>query len=246
MSTIPSLEQLLEAGVHFGHRPSRWHPKMAPFIFGKRSDIHIIDLQKTQEQLQKTGEFLKSLVARGGIVLFVGTKVQAKDAVKRAAQSCGMPYVTERWLGGTLTNFQEVKLIIKRFKMLRDQQEKGELRKYTKKEQIVLGREIKEMEVKIGGIQDLARPPDAMFVVDIKTEMTAVEEATKLGVKVVALCDTNVNPGNIDYVIPANDDATKGIDLLCQTVALMVNEGKASSLQLAAGSADVPMAVKTA
>lgn len=227
MSKLPSLEDMLESGVHFGHRTSRWHPKMAEFIFGARKGIHVIDVEKTAEQLEKVLEFVKGVSAKGGTILFIGTKMQAKEIVKKYATEADMPYVTERWLGGTLTNFQQVKHTIKRFKSLRDQKEKGELRKYTKLEQLMLSREIDEMDVKIGGIQNMTKTPDAVFVVDTRTEKTAVLEARKIGAKVIAMCDTNVNPGLTDYVIPANDDAVKSIDMMCSLVSSAIQEGKA-------------------
>ena len=228
MPNIPSLVEMLESGVHFGHRTSRWHPKMEPFIFGTRGGIHIIDLETTQDQLKAALEFVKGIASRGGTVLFVGTKPQAKDIVKKYAEDAGMPYVTERWLGGTLTNFVQLKVLIKRFKTLREQQEKGELRKYTKKEQLLLDREIKEMNFKIGGIQNLTKTPEAIFAIDTRAEKTAVQEAKKIGTKVIAICDTNINPEKIDYVIPANADAVKSIELITQLVSEAIKEGKAA------------------
>jgi small subunit ribosomal protein S2 len=226
MPNLPSLEEMLKAGVHFGHQTSRWHPKMKDFIFGAHGGIHIVDLEKTREMLPKALDFVKSVVARGGTVLFVGTKRQAQPIVLKYATECGMPHVTGRWLGGTLTNFGQLKNTLKRLRTLKDQREKGELKKYTKMEQIILDREIEEMEVKVGGIQMLERPPEAIFVVDIRTEKTAVEEARVTGTKVVAMCDTNVNPDGVDYVIPANDDAVKAIDLITRLVAEAAREGK--------------------
>lgn len=233
MAKIPSVADLMQAGMHFGHRTSRWHPKMAKFIFGAKSGIHIIDLEKTQEQLEEALNVVKGIAARGGSVLFVGTKAQAKDIVRKAAERCDMPFVTERWLGGTLTNFGQVKKTTKRLKMLKDQREKGELKKYTKKEQILLDREIDEMEEKFGGIQNLEKTPDALFVVDVRSEKTAVMEAVATGVKVIALCDTNVNVTGVDYVIPGNDDAAKSIELVCRAVSDSVKEGKAEQLKAA-------------
>ena len=233
MPTIPSLEDMLQAGVHFGHQTSRWHPKMAPYLFGSRSGVHIIDLETTQKKLAEALDFVKSVVARGGQVLFVGCKRQAKDLVREAAVSAGMPFVTERWLGGTLTNFAQIKKSIKRLKTLKEQQEKGELRKYTKKEQLLIAREIMEMEEKLGGIADMEKLPEAMFVVDVRHEKTAVEEARETGTKIVALCDSNVNPEFVQYVIPANDDAVKGIALMTRLVAEAVKEGKAEAAKAA-------------
>ncbi len=237
MPNVPSLVEMLQAGVHFGHSTSRWHPKMREFIFGSRGGIHIVDLEATQKMLPAALDFVKGVAARGGNVLFVGTKRQAQPIVRKYAEECGMPHITGRWLGGTLTNFQQIKLILRRLRMLKDQREKGELKKYTKKEQILLDREIDEMEDKIGGIQMLEKPPEAIFVVDIRTEKTAVTEASVTGTKVVALCDTNVNPLHVDYVIPGNDDAVKAIDLICSLVAQAVKEGQAEAKKAAAAKA---------
>lgn len=225
MSTIPSLADMLQAGAHFGHRTSRWHPKMARFIFGERSGIHIIDLEKTTQSLDDACAFVKSVAYRGGIVLFVGTKRQARDAVKQAAEACGMPYVNERWLGGTLTNFPQIKLTIKDMLNMKDQREKGELRKYTKKERLLIDRKIEEQEHKIGGIQRMTRVPDAIFILDVRHDKTALEEAKSVGVKVVAVCDSNVNPESVDYIIPGNDDAVKSITLFANTISEAIKEG---------------------
>jgi small subunit ribosomal protein S2 len=222
---MPSIVEMLQAGVHFGHQTSRWHPKMKDFIFGSRGGIHIVDLEKTQSMLPDALAFVRSVAARGGTVLFVGTKRQAQPIVEKYAKECGMPHVTRRWLGGTLTNFSQLKNTLRRLRTLKDQREKGELKKYTKKEQIILDREIDEMEQKVGGIQMLEKPPEAIFVVDIRTEKTAVDEANVTGTKVVAVCDTNVNPTGVDHVIPANDDAVKSIELMARLVSEAVQEG---------------------
>jgi small subunit ribosomal protein S2 len=221
----PSLIEMLESGVHFGHQTSRWHPKMEEFIFGARSGVHIIDLEKTQTQLANALSYIQGVAERGGTVMFVGTKKQAQDIVKKYAEECGMPYVIHRWLGGTLTNFGQIKHSLKRLKNLKEQRDKGELRKYTKKEQLLLSREIEDLEKKVGGIQDVTTVPDAMFVIDVRNEKTAVKEAKRTGVNVIALCDTNVNPKKIDYVIPANDDAVKSIELMTSLVASVIKEG---------------------
>lgn len=230
---MPSIVEMLQAGVHFGHQTSRWHPKMKNFIFGSRGGIHIVDLEKTQQMLPDALAFVKSVAARGGNVLFVGTKRQAQPIIEKYAKACGMPYVTQRWLGGTLTNFAQLKITLRRLRSLKDQREKGELKKYTKKEQIILDREIEEMERKVGGIQMLERPPEAIFVVDIRTEKTAVDEANVTGTKVVAVCDTNVNPSGVDYVIPANDDAVKSIEMMTRLVSEAVQEGAADAKRAA-------------
>ena len=233
MSKLPSLIEMLQAGMHFGHSTSRWHPKMGDFIFGERSGIHIIDLEKTQAQLEASLKKIKEITSRGGIVLFVGTKSQAKDIVKKYAQACSMPYVNERWLGGTLTNFKQLKNSLKRLTSLKDQRDKGELKKYTKKEQIIIAREIEDMDRKIGGIEKMTKVPEAIFVVDIRNEKTAVKEASVTKTKIIAMCDTNVNPLGVDAVIPANDDAIKSIEMVCKLVCDAVKEGKATAAKVA-------------
>ena len=242
---MPTLVEMLQSGMHFGHGASHWHPKMKPYIFGERNGIHIIDLEKTQVQLDAALNTLKEIASRGGIILFVGTKIQAKSIVEKYAEACGMPYVTQRWLGGTLTNFQQLKETLKRLKMLKDQREKGELKKYTKKEQLLLSREIEEMEVKIGGIQHLTKIPDAIFVIDVRTEKTAVKEAQVTKTKVVAVCDTNVNPTGVDAVIPANDDAVKSIELVCKLACEAIKEGKATVAKTIADKAAADKATTT-
>lgn len=232
MSNKPSLVDMLKAGMHFGHSAGRWHPKMKPFIFGERGGVHIINLEKTQEMLDRALDQVKTIISRGGIILFVGTKTQAKSIVKKYAEACGMPYVIERWLGGTLTNFGQIKQSIKRFKMLKDQRDKGELRKYTKKEQLMIQWEIEDMEKRLGGIENMTKIPEAMFVVDIRTEKTAVREAQVTGTQIIAVCDTNVNPQGIDYIIPSNDDAVKTIEMLCKTVSDAVKEGKSQPKEI--------------
>lgn len=250
MSSQPTLVEMLEAGVHFGHQTSRWHPKMEPYIFGERGGIHIIDLEKTQVLLPEALEFMKGVVARGGKVLFIGTKSQAKGIVKKYAEACQQPYVINRWLGGTLTNFPQIKNSIRRLKTLKEQREKGELRKYTKKEQLLLDREIEDLEETVGGIQDLTSVPEAVFVVDIRTEKTAVEEATRTGCKVVAMCDTNVNPKNVDFVIPSNDDAVKAIEMIVHLVSDTLQEGMkiagAAAVKKEASNEKKPAAAKVA
>lgn len=234
MANMPSLEEMLKAGMHFGHSTSRWHPKMKPFIFGSRQGVHIIHLEKTQENLQTALETLKGIASRGGVILFVGTKLQAKAAVKKYADACGMPYVINRWLGGTLTNFGQIKQTLKRMKTLKDQRDKGELRKYTKKEQLMISREIEEMEEKFGGIEHITRTPDAIFLIDVKTEKTALKEANVTGIPVIALCDTNVNPDGVAKIIPGNDDALKSIELVCRLACDAIKDGKANAAKAAA------------
>ncbi|MCI0479538.1 30S ribosomal protein S2 [Candidatus Uhrbacteria bacterium] len=226
MQKIPSLAELLQAGAHFGHRTSKWHPKMKKFIMGSRQGIHIIDLEETRASLERALAFAKQVTSRGGVVLFVGTKKQASDIVEKAALDAGMPYVNRRWLGGTLTNFAVITAMLRKYKDLKRKQEKGELGKYTKYEQLKFDEQIKQLEDKIGGIKDLGRIPDAVFILDIKKDKTALIEATRRGVKVIALCDTNVNPTDIDYAIVSNDDAIKTIDLMANIVAKACKEGR--------------------
>lgn len=224
---LPTLEELLKAGVHFGHQTSRWHPKMAEFIFGARQGVHVIDLEKTLVQLQSVTGFIEELVAKNGTVLFLGTKAQMKSYVRDAAERCGMPFVTERWLGGTLTNFVEISKLIKRYHMLKRMFETGEMqKKYNKREQLTFEREVAELEHRIGGIKTLVKEPDAVIVFDVRSEMTAIKEANRQRIPVIAICDTNVNPGVAQYVIPANDDAIRSIELMTDVVADAVMEGK--------------------
>ncbi len=226
MPEIPTMLEMLQAGVHFGHKASKWHPKMKPYIFGERSDIHIINLELTAQKLKEALDFLKKTTAAGGVVLFVGSKDQAKEIVKRHAVECGMPYVVSRWLGGTFTNFKTIKGVINKFADLKAKRASGALAKYTKKEQLNFQKEIEKLEELVGGIETLVKIPEAIFVVDVKVEETAVREARKKKVPIVALCDTNANPEEIDYPIPANDDAIKSIEMMVGLVAAAVKEGR--------------------
>lgn len=225
MPTTPSLLEMLQAGVHFGHQKSKWHPKMKKFIFGDRQGIHIIDLEKTQKALEKACAFAKQTASRGGVILFVGTKKQAVDYVAKAAESCGMPYVNKRWLGGTLTNYVNMAHLLRGYKDLKRKVEKGELGKYTKFEQQKFGEQVAGYDEKIGGLINMTRIPDAIFIMDIRKDKTALEEATRRGVKVIAVCDTNVNPSDVQFPIPANDDAIKSIELMANTMAAAIKEG---------------------
>lgn len=222
-----SLLEMLQNGLHFGHQVSRWHPKMGGYIFGVRNGVHIINLEKTQEALLKSCEFVANIAASGGTVLFVGSKRQCQDIIRDAALSCGMPYVNKRWLGGLMTNFNVLFKVLKKYKDLKYKMEVGKLSKYTKKEQLEFSREIERLEESVGGIANLEKIPDAVFLVDVKREKTAFAEAQTKGVPVVAICDTNVNPEEIDYPIPANDDATKSITFIVGLIAEAVKEGKA-------------------
>jgi small subunit ribosomal protein S2 len=226
MAKSPSLVDMLQAGAHFGHQTSKWHPMMKKFIFGSRQGIHIINLEETQKALENAMSFAKQTTSRGGVVLFVGTKKQASEIVKTSATEAGMPFVDKRWLGGTLTNFAVITQVLRKFKDLKRKQEKGELGKYTKFEQLKLNEQIDQLEEKIGGIRDLARIPEAVFILDIKKDKTALEEAKRRGVKVIALCDTNVNPTEVDYCIPSNDDAVKTIDMMAKLMAQACKEGR--------------------
>ena len=227
MPKLPQLSDMLQAGVHFGHQTSKWHPKMKKFIFGSRQGIHIINLEETQKSLDNALNFAKKVTMRGGVILFVGTKKQAASIVEKAALGCQMPYVNKRWLGGTLTNFASVAQQIRKYKDLKRKQEKGELTKYTKFEQLKISEQIQILEDKFGGMQELNRIPDALFILDVKKDKTALSEATKRGVKIIAVCDSNVDPSEIDYPIPANDDAMKAIEMIANLMSAVVNEGRA-------------------
>jgi len=222
---IPSIEEMLKAGMHFGHRTSKWHPKMEPFIFTSRKGVHIIDLNKTKKKLEDALKFIIQSVKERKTILFVGTKTQVKKPLKNTAEEISMPYVNERWLGGSLTNFFVIKKLIKKYKDLLESKQTGKLEKYTKKERHDFDQEITKLEVKVGGLVNLTKIPDALFIWDIKKEKTALTEANKKNIPVIAVCDTNVNPAGVDYIIPANDDATKGIKLVLRLVKEAVEEG---------------------
>ncbi|GIV53799.1 MAG: 30S ribosomal protein S2 [Candidatus Kapaibacterium sp.] len=221
-----SIEQLLEAGAHFGHLRRRWNPKMRPFIYGEREGIHIIDLRKTVVLLDLARQAAHDIAAEGKIVLFVGTKPQAKEAIKAAAQRCGMPYVVERWLGGMLTNFSTIRRSIKRLASIDKMEADGTFDKLTKKERLLLSRERDRLRLVFGGIEDMTRLPGALFVVDIKKEDIAVKEAHILGIPVIGIVDTNSDPEQVEYPIPANDDSIKTIELIANTLSEAIVEGK--------------------
>jgi small subunit ribosomal protein S2 len=223
---IPSVEDLLKAGCHFGHRVSKWHPKMEPYIFTTRNTVHIINLEKTREALTTALEFLENVSAKGGTVLFVGTKTQAQEIIKKAAEATGMPYVLEKWIGGTITNFPVISRQIKKLKKMEEEKTKGEWVKYTKKEQLELDRELVRLKILFGGIAELTKLPDCLFIVDIKEEKTALREANRKGVPVAALVDTNTNPNLVTYPIPCNDDAIKSIELVVSLATSAILEGK--------------------
>jgi small subunit ribosomal protein S2 len=221
------MKQLLEAGVHFGHQTSRWNPKMKPYIFGARNGIYIIDLQQTVRMFVETCSAVKNIAAMGGVVLFVGTKRQAQDAITEEATRCSMSYVRNRWLGGTLTNFPTIRTGIERLKKLEEMLVDENLaNSFTKKEILKLRREKEKLEYHLGGIKSLKRVPDVLFVIDPKKEEIAVREARKLSIPVAAVIDTNCDPDLIDYKIPGNDDAIRAIKLFCSAIAEAVIEGK--------------------
>lgn len=224
-----SLRDLLEAGVHFGHQTRRWNPKMKPYIYGAKNGVHIIDLQRTARGLVDATRFVQATASNGGHVLFVGTKRSARDIIREEAERCGQYYVNHRWLGGTLTNWQTVKKSIDRLNALERAREEGRFDLLTKKEALELTRDIERMERNLGGIKALKGVPAAMFVVDPKREHIAIAEANKLGIPVVALCDTNCDPSGITHVIPGNDDALKSIRLFTAAIADAVTEGRSTS-----------------
>lgn len=223
---IPTMQQLLEAGVHFGHKVSRAHPKMGTFIYGARDGVSIIDLAKSEDKLKDAVDFVYNLGKSGGNLLIVGTKKQAKDIVESLAKETQTPYLTSHWLGGLLTNFDEIKKNLNKLVSLKEEKDKGELKRYTKKEQLLISRKLEKFEREFGGIADLSKTPDAMFVVDAVSDLTAVVEAYKKGIKIVGFADTNSNPSLLDYPIPANDDGIKSIKIICETIIKAYGQGK--------------------
>ncbi|WP_334144883.1 30S ribosomal protein S2 [Rhabdothermincola sp.] len=226
MAPVVTMRQLLEAGVHFGHQTRRWNPKMKRFIYGERNGIYIIDLQQTLARIEIAYSFVRDLVADGGTILFVGTKKQAQDAVRSYAEKCGMPYVNERWLGGMLTNFQTISKRVGKMKDYERMRAAGEFEAMPKKEALMLSRELEKLERNLGGIRNMERLPDAVFVLDTKKEDIAVTEANKLGIPIVAVVDTNCDPDVIQYVIPGNDDAIRSATLMSRIMADAVIEGR--------------------
>ena len=230
-----SMREMLEAGVHFGHQTRFWNPKMAPYIYGHRNKIHIINLEKTQPLFAEAAGFIRNVVADGGTVLFVGTKRSAREAVQREAGRCEMPFVNQRWLGGMLTNFKTVRQSIKRLSDLTEMKDSGTLERRGKKEGTMLRREMEKLERSLGGIKHMESLPDAIFVIDVGHENIAIHEARKLGIPVVAVVDTNCSPDGIDYVVPGNDDAMRAIQLYAVAMADAVIEGRSAVPQLAVG-----------
>jgi small subunit ribosomal protein S2 len=226
MAIVP-MKSLLESGVHFGHRTHKWHPAMKPYIFTERNGIHIIDLQKTVKALEQSYNLVRDTIAGGGTVLFVGTKRQAQETIQAEATRAGMPYVTQRWLGGMLTNWRTIRARINELEKLERMRSRGDFERITKKEALLLSRKIERLEMLLGGIRSLVRVPELLFVVDVRREATAIHEANLLTIPVIALVDTNCDPGSVDYVIPSNDDAIRAIKLLVGKIADAALEGRA-------------------
>ena len=226
-----TLRQLLEAGVHFGHHTRRWNPKMEPYIFGKRNNIHIINLEKTVPMLHEALQAIQSIAKNGGKFLFVGTKRSASELIAQAAINCGQYYVNHRWLGGMLTNWETVSKSIKKLKSLEERIESGEINSLTKKEKLNIERQKEKLDLTLGGIKNMNGVPDAMFIIDTNKEAIAVLEANNLNIPVIAICDSNTNPLGVDYPIPGNDDALRAISLYCDLVAASVLKGLESNLE---------------
>jgi len=241
---VVSMKALLESGVHFGHRTNKWHPNMKPYIFTERNGIHIIDLQQTVKAINTSYNAIRDSVAGGGVVMFVGTKRQAQETVRDEAMRCGMPFVVERWLGGLLTNWSTMHQRIVELERMEKLFSSGEIEKLTKKEALLIQREINRLNLRLSGVRNMTRLPDLVFVVDVDREYAAVHEANLLHIPVIALVDTNCDPTNVDYVIPSNDDAIRAIKLLVAKMADAVEEGKAlrkdEELEAEAAAARVP------
>jgi len=226
-ANVVSIKQLLESGAHFGHQTGRWHPRMKKYIFTQRNGIHILDLEKTVVFVKKACSFVTEIVSHGEDILLVGTKRQAQDPVLEEAKRCGMPFVNQRWIGGTLTNFSTIQSRIDHLVHLEDQQNRGEFNSLTKKEALLLSREIQKLNRRFGGIKEMTALPSAIFIVDSSKERIAIAEARRMEIPIVALVDTNCNPDEVTYPIPANDDAVRAIKLICGAIAQAVLEGKA-------------------
>lgn len=227
MAKHVSMKALLETGVHFGHQARKWNPKMEPYIFTKRNGIHIIDLRQTVEFLDEVFELVRDTVAQGGSILYVGTKRQAQDIIEREAIRAGMPYINVRWLGGTLTNWKTIKQRLDTLKKLEKDREEGRFQKLTKKERLMIEREIDRLNLRMGGLKTMKRVPSLIFIVDSRREYTAVKEANILHIPTIAITDTNADPDEIDYIIPGNDDAIRAIKLITETITQAVLEGQA-------------------
>jgi len=220
------LKDLLDAGCHFGHQAQRWNPKMDQYLYGIREGVHIFDLAKTKESLEKAMKAVQEITASGGKIIFVGTKRQAQSIVKEEAEKAKMPFITERWLGGIISNWDNIKKSIDKLKDLKEKKESGELKKYTKKENILIDREIARLERFFGGLADLEELPAALFVIDVKKEKAAIQEAAKKGIKIIAVVDSNGDPDLVDWVIPANDDAVGSIKLIVEAIGQAAKEGR--------------------
>ena len=223
---LPSPQEMIEAGVHFGHKTSRWHPKMEQYIFSSRNSIHIFDLEKTAKKLEEAITFLSRVVSRGGLVVLVGTKPISRSLIKAAAQELGMPFVSERWIGGTLTNFKTINKRIQYLTDLEEQQKTGQWEKFTKKEQLVLRRKMEKLQFRFEGIRKLNKLPEALFAIDVKADNLAIREAKKIKIPVVSICDTNMDPKLIDYVIPANDDASSSLKIIVDAIVDNLKKAK--------------------
>ncbi len=219
-------EEMVQSGLHFGHRSSRVHPKMKPYLCGVRNGVHIIDLEKATEKLKEALKFIQKLISEGKVLFLIGTKIQIKDLVKTVAKDCSLPYVSERWLGGTFTNFEIIKKRIEYFKDLERKRKEGELEKYTKKERAKIDRELRNLQIKFGGIKDLTQLPDAIFVLDMKKDALSIKEARMMGIKVIGIADTNVDPTLADYPIPANDDAVSSVRYILEKVKEAIIKAK--------------------
>ena len=229
--SLPTLEELLKKGVHFGHKTSKRYPKASSYIHSERNGIHIIDLQKTSDALKEALAFVEKITKAGGVILFIGSKKQAKQIVKEAADNCGMPYIVGRWLGGTFTNFANIVKLTKKLERLEKEEQDGTWDMYIKKEQVTFKKEMNKLLDTVGGIKSMKKLPQAVFVVDIKKESTAVSEAIKMGISVIAMTDTNVNPEKTTYPIPANDDAIKSITMISNIMAEAINQAKSQVVQ---------------
>ncbi len=238
---VVSMKALLETGVHFGHRTGRWNPKMKSFIYTERNGIHIIDLQQTMTALDNAFDVVRDTISEDGIILFVGTKRQAKESLLEQAQRCGMPYVNQRWLGGTLTNWRTIRQRIDYLLNLEERQEQGDFERLPKKEALQLGREIVKLNRRLGGIKDMRRLPDMLFITDVRREATAVKEASKLSIPIIAMVDTNCDPDPIEHIIPANDDAIRANKLIITKIADAVIEGQNMREALAAEEEELEM-----
>lgn len=226
MVNIPTTEELFEAMVYFGHQASKRHPKMEPYLYTVKNNIHLIDLEKTRESLVKVINFVKEIASKNGQILFVGTKPAAREIVKKYAEETGMPYIIKRWLGGTLTNFSHISELIKKLKKMESEKNSGDWEKYSKKEKIGLEKELNRLSLLVGGMRNLEKIPEVVYIVDLRQEKTAVREARKAKIKSLGLVDTNCNPTLVDYPIPANDDAIKSIEIITKLIAEAIKEGK--------------------